>query len=73
MTHEYTFNVVMSCGGCSGAVTRVLKKLDGVTSVYASLEAQTVSVTTDDSIDYQLIYDTIDKTGKKILGGKTIS
>jgi hypothetical protein len=25
----YKFNVSMSCGGCSGAVDRVLKKLDG--------------------------------------------
>lgn len=27
--HNYKFNVAMSCGGCSGAVTRVLQKLDG--------------------------------------------
>ena len=27
--HTYKFNVTMSCGGCSGAVDRVLKKLDG--------------------------------------------
>ena len=25
--HTYKFNVSMSCGGCSGAVDRVLKKL----------------------------------------------
>jgi copper chaperone len=29
MTHTYKFNIAMSCGGCSGAVERVLKKLDG--------------------------------------------
>jgi len=29
MTHTYKFNVAMSCGGCSGAVERVLKKLEG--------------------------------------------
>ncbi|KFH43463.1 Metal homeostasis factor-like protein [Hapsidospora chrysogenum ATCC 11550] len=29
MSHKYEFNVTMSCGGCSGAVDRVLKKLDG--------------------------------------------
>jgi len=28
-THTYKFNIAMSCGGCSGAVERVLKKLDG--------------------------------------------
>ena len=27
--HSYKFNVTMTCGGCSGAVERVLKKLDG--------------------------------------------
>ena len=27
--HHYKFNVQMTCGGCSGAVERVLKKLDG--------------------------------------------
>jgi len=27
--HTYKFNVAMSCGGCSGAITRVLNKLDG--------------------------------------------
>ncbi len=27
--HHYKFNIAMSCGGCSGAVERVLKKLDG--------------------------------------------
>lgn len=26
---KYEFNVAMSCGGCSGAVTRVLTKLEG--------------------------------------------
>jgi copper chaperone len=28
--HNYKFNVAMSCGGCSGAIERVLKKLDGM-------------------------------------------
>jgi copper chaperone len=28
--HNYKFNVQMSCGGCSGAVERVLKKLEGI-------------------------------------------
>ena len=27
--HNYKFNVTMTCGGCSGAVERVLSKLDG--------------------------------------------
>jgi copper chaperone CopZ len=31
--HTYKFNVSMSCGGCSGAVNRVLGKLDGMSSL----------------------------------------
>lgn len=27
--HNYKFNITMTCGGCSGAVERVLKKLEG--------------------------------------------
>ena len=27
--HTFKFDIAMSCGGCSGAVDRVLKKLDG--------------------------------------------
>jgi copper chaperone CopZ len=30
--HTYEFNVTMSCGGCSGAVERVLKKLEGMST-----------------------------------------
>lgn len=73
MPHTYIFNVTMTCGGCSGAVTRVLNKLDGVTNVETSLETQIVSVTTLDSVDYQSVYNAIEKTGKKINSGETIS
>lgn len=27
--HKYEFEITMTCGGCSGAVDRVLKKLEG--------------------------------------------
>jgi copper chaperone len=30
--HNYKFDIAMSCGGCSGAVERVLKKLDGAST-----------------------------------------
>ena len=30
--HTYKFNVTMTCGGCSGAVERVLKKTEGESS-----------------------------------------
>jgi copper chaperone len=35
--HQYKFNVTMTCGGCSGAVERVLKKLEGKHRVVSSL------------------------------------
>ena len=35
-THTYKFNISMSCGGCSGAVDRVLKKLEGMLSLFPS-------------------------------------
>lgn len=28
--HTYKFDVAMSCGGCSGAIERVLKRLEGM-------------------------------------------
>jgi copper chaperone CopZ len=34
--HHYKFNVKMTCGGCSGAVERVLKKLDGLLNPISS-------------------------------------
>lgn len=39
--HHYKFNVKMTCSGCSGAVERVLKKLDG--TVPSTLLAELLS------------------------------
>lgn len=36
--HTYKFNVTMTCGGCSGAVERVLKKLDGKSALIARID-----------------------------------
>ena len=41
--HTYKFNVSMSCGGCSGAVDRVLKKLDGKSPLTHCLYASDTS------------------------------
>ncbi|OCL06588.1 heavy-metal-associated domain-containing protein [Glonium stellatum] len=68
--HTYKFNVAMSCGGCSGAVERVLKKLDGVKSYNVSLETQTAEVITEESVDYQTVLEKIAKTGKKVKSGE---
>lgn len=71
-SHKYQFDVAMSCSGCSGAVNRVLTKLDGVSDIDISLETQLVNVTTNESLDYDTVYKTIAKTGKKINSGKVI-
>eukprot|EP00472_Partenskyella_glossopodia_P005244 CAMPEP_0197514892 /NCGR_PEP_ID=MMETSP1318-20131121/193_1 /TAXON_ID=552666 /ORGANISM="Partenskyella glossopodia, Strain RCC365" /LENGTH=76 /DNA_ID=CAMNT_0043063111 /DNA_START=101 /DNA_END=331 /DNA_ORIENTATION=+ len=34
----------MSCGGCSGAITRILKKVDGVEDIKCDVEKKEVTV-----------------------------
>ncbi|KAH6656362.1 heavy-metal-associated domain-containing protein [Truncatella angustata] len=66
----YKFNVSMSCGGCSGAVDRVLKKLDGVESYDVSLEKQEATVVAKPELEYETVLKTIKKTGKKVNSGE---
>ncbi|KAF2269249.1 putative iron/copper transporter Atx1 [Lojkania enalia] len=68
--HNYKFNVAMSCGGCSGAVERVLKKLDGVRSYNVSLDTQTAEIVADESLDYTTVLEKIKKTGKTVKSGE---
>ncbi|KAL4877228.1 hypothetical protein BJY04DRAFT_222357 [Aspergillus karnatakaensis] len=68
--HNYKFNVSMSCGGCSGAVERVLKKLDGVKSFDVSLDSQTANIVAAPSLPYETVLETIKKTGKKVNSGE---
>lgn len=42
---QVVFNVQMPCGGCSGACTRILSRMEGVVNVDASLEEQRIVVT----------------------------
>ncbi|KAG9240149.1 heavy-metal-associated domain-containing protein [Calycina marina] len=66
--HTYVFNVSMTCGGCSGAINRVLGKLDGVKSYDVSLDTQTATVVTE-TLPYETVLKTIKKTGKKVNSG----
>ncbi|KAJ5112111.1 Metal homeostasis factor ATX1 [Penicillium argentinense] len=68
--HQYKFNVAMSCGGCSGAVERVLKKLEGVKSFDVNLESQTANITTEPTVSYDTVLATIKKTGKTVNSGE---
>ncbi|MCJ1271007.1 Cytosolic copper metallochaperone [Lobaria immixta] len=67
--HHYTFHVKMNCGGCSGAVERVLKKQEGLSSYSVSLESQTADVYTAD-VEYETLLEKIKKTGKTVLGAE---
>ncbi|KAJ1024775.1 hypothetical protein NDA16_002815 [Ustilago loliicola] len=69
--HEYKFEVVMTCSGCSGAVSRVLSKLDGVDSFDVSLENQTVVV--KGSAPYETVLEKIKKTGKEVKSGQVVN
>ncbi|GAA5902330.1 hypothetical protein JCM5296_003114 [Sporobolomyces johnsonii] len=66
----YKFNVVMTCSGCSGAIERVLKKTEGVSSYDISLEKQEVIVKT--SVPYDDILAKIKKTGKEVKSGEVL-
>ncbi|KAI7197247.1 hypothetical protein KC316_g4266 [Hortaea werneckii] len=68
--HNYKFNVTMTCGGCSGAIERVLKKLEGVKDFDVSLDSQTATVKTEDSVDYATVLEKIKKTGKTVNSGE---
>ncbi|KDN47548.1 putative ATX1-antioxidant protein and metal homeostasis factor [Tilletiaria anomala UBC 951] len=69
--HEYKFEVVMTCSGCSGAVTRVLSKLEGVSSFDVSLEKQSVVV--KGTAPYETVLEKIKKTGKEVKHGEIIA
>ena len=97
--HNYKFNITMTCGGCSGAVERVLKKLEGKSSHITrqsrrslsfcshyhvanepsltgvkefdvSLDSQTATIKTDESLDYSTVLEKIKKTGKAVNSGE---
>ncbi|CAK8540714.1 unnamed protein product [Lathyrus sativus] len=55
--------VKMSCSGCSGAVNRVLEKMEGVESFDIDMKEQKVTV--KGNVKPQDVFDTVSKTGKK--------
>ncbi|OZJ04281.1 hypothetical protein BZG36_02582 [Bifiguratus adelaidae] len=67
LEHVYKFKVGMSCEGCSGAVKRVVSKLDGVQSIDADLPSQTVTVhVSGDATTQEKVFESIKKTGKPV-------
>ena len=59
MTKIVEFKVGMTCGGCSGAVTRILGKIEGVSNIDANIEAKLVKVTCEDSVENQVMLDAL--------------
>lgn len=55
--------VAMSCKGCSGAVNRVLGKMEGVESYDIDMEQQKVTVV--GNVQPEAVFQTVAKTGKK--------
>ena len=56
----------MTCGGCSAAINRAVRKLDGVVEVAADHEKGTATVTyLKDKVTVEQIVEAINKTGFK--------
>jgi copper chaperone len=57
----------MTCSGCTGAVERVLKRIEGVELVNTELDSQTVTIK-GKNLSKEVLVKAIEKTGKKIIG-----
>ncbi|KAG0269533.1 Cytosolic copper metallochaperone [Linnemannia exigua] len=60
---QYKYDVTMSCGGCSGAVTKALAKLEGIEKFDVSLETQKVTVESATLSEAEILA-AIQQTGK---------
>ncbi|KAK9894697.1 copper chaperone-like protein [Cystobasidium minutum MCA 4210] len=68
--HTYKFQVAMTCGGCSGAVNRVLSKMEGLDIEKVDWESKDVIVRTKTGTPtYEEVKTKIARTGKKVLSG----
>lgn len=61
---EVVFNVQMSCGGCSGACTRILQKLDGVSKIDPDLETQKITVEYEPPVTPEVMLEKLQVWGK---------
>jgi copper chaperone len=50
MTKSVRFNVGMTCGGCKGAVVRILGKIEGVQEIDADVETKVVVALVEDGV-----------------------
>eukprot|EP01033_Poteriospumella_lacustris_P003235 gene3233-2382_t len=61
MTKTVNIKVGMTCSGCSGAVTRILSKIEGVNSVSTDLETKMVGVVCNDEVAESTLVDALKK------------
>ena len=57
----------MSCGHCSGRVTKALKELEGVLEATVDLKDKSALVEMSNEISDQLLKDTIDDAGYDVI------
>ncbi|KAL6899839.1 hypothetical protein ACP4OV_006497 [Aristida adscensionis] len=62
-TETVVLKVAMACEGCSGAVKRVLSKMEGVESFDIDMKEQKVTV--KGNVKPEDVFQTVSKTGKK--------
>eukprot|EP01032_Pedospumella_encystans_P029799 gene29799-33639_t len=65
MTKTVSFKVGMTCGGCKGAVTRILTKIEGVTEVKADVDTKLVDVVCEDAVDGEVLHNALKNWGEK--------
>jgi len=58
----------MSCGGCSGSVENVVKKVPGVAEVKAEFQPTNKVTVTGEDYDTMAIKEAIEKAGFKVEG-----
>nr|GEV68831.1 heavy metal-associated domain, HMA [Tanacetum cinerariifolium] len=63
MSQTVVLKVGMSCGGCVGAVKRVLTNMEGVETFDIDLEQKKVTV--KGNVEPDAVFQTVSKTGKK--------
>ncbi|XP_074530333.1 copper transport protein ATOX1 [Halichoeres trimaculatus] len=61
---RHEFEVAMTCEGCSGAVTRILKKVEGVKDFGIDLSNKLVWIESDK--DVKFLQETLEKCGKEV-------
>ncbi|KAF8263008.1 hypothetical protein EI94DRAFT_1687667 [Lactarius quietus] len=75
MSSTYKFDVKMTCGGCSGAVTRVLEKAKTAGEVdefTVTLDTQEVEVKSS-KLSLEEVEAKIAKTGKEVRSSKVVA